>query len=308
MTMKYEYPRICLLTLTIAGLTACGGGGGSGGVGVTVTPFTSWNAVLPGSTIVAPADSQGGAYTWDAGTDKITSVTVGAQQSGGTFTQSFSATTGLAQTVRFQTLSGTDITFTRGPDTFFYLTINSDFWGVESGDGTRYALMADPILAGWEYQSFGVWTTGAGTGAGTYGSASAGSPTPAGSIPTSGTAIYVGYAGGRHVAGDGSYFFTLATLQTSANFATRQLGFQTNFTEQTPNLLTSSLNNNLNMTGTLSYSAGSNQFSGAVSTAGGMTGTAQGRFYGPAAQEIGGTFSVTGPGVQSYGGAFGGVR
>jgi hypothetical protein len=68
------------------------------------------------------------------------------------------------------------------------------------------------------------------------------------------------------------------------------------------------MNGSLNMTGTLNYSPGSNQFSGAVSTAGGMTGTAQGRFFGPAAEEIGGTFSVTGPGVQSYGGAFGGAR
>lgn len=306
--MKNTYPRICLMTLAIAGLTACGGGGGSGGVGVTVTPnFTSWSAVLPGSTVVAPADSQGGTYTWNAGTDKVTGTTVGAQQSGGIFTQSF-ASDGFVQTVRFQTASGTDISFTRGTDMFFVLTINSNFWGIESADGTRYALMADPDLIGWEYQSFGVWTTGAGTGSGTYGSASAGSPTPAGSIPTSGTATYFGYAGGRHVASDGTYYFTLAGMQTSANFAARQLNFATNFTEQTQSLFSSTPNSSLNMTGTLSYAAGSNQFSGAVTTTGGMTGSATGRFYGPAAQEIGGTFSATGPGVQSYGGAFGGAR
>ncbi len=306
--MKPEYPRACLTFLAITGLTACGGGGGgSGGVGVTVTPFTSWSAVAPGSTIAAPADSQEGTYTWNAFTDRVTGTTVNAPSSGSTFTQSF-ALNGLAQTVRFQTTSGTNISFTRGPDTFFYLTINSNFWGVESGDETRYALMADPDLIGWNYQSFGVWTTGAGTGSGTYGSASAGSRTPAGSVPTSGSAVYFGYAGGRHVAGDGSYFFTLASMQTSVNFAARQLSFATNFTEQTPNLFTSTPNNSLNMTGTLNYSAGSNQFHGPVSTAGGMTGTAQGRFYGPAAEEIGGTFSVTGPGVQSYGGAFGGAR
>jgi hypothetical protein len=68
------------------------------------------------------------------------------------------------------------------------------------------------------------------------------------------------------------------------------------------------MNSNLNMSGTLSYVSGSNQFSGAITTTNGMTGSAKGRFYGPSAQEIGGTFSVTGSGVQSYGGAFGGSR
>ena len=310
--MKTDLPRVCLLTLTLAGLTACGGGGGGGGVGVTVTPnFTSWSAVTAGSTVVVAADSQEGTYTWSPipfGTGTVTSVTTGAQQSGAIFTQSFSAATGLAQTVRFQTASGTDISFTRGPDMFFTLSINGDFWGVESADGTKYALMADPILIGWDYQSFGVWTTGAGTGSGTHGMASAGSPTPAGSIPASGTAIYFGYAGGRHVASDGSTYFTLANMQTSANFATRQLTFTTNSTEQTANLITSAPNLSLNMNGSLSYVAGSNQFSGTVTTVGGMTGSAKGRFFGPTAQEIGGTFSVTGSGVQAYGGAFGGAR
>ena len=315
--MKTAYPRLCLTTLAIAGLTACGGGGGGGasaGVGVTVTPnFTSWSAaVLPGSTVVAAGDSQQGTYTWTPpvgpGTGTVTSVTTNAQQSGAIFTESFSASTGLAQTVRFQTASGTDISFTRGVDMFFVLTINSDFWAIESADGTKYALMADPILSGWEYQSFGIWTTGLGTGSGTYGSASVGWPTPAGSIPTSGSATYFGYAGGRHVASDGSSYFTLANMNTTANFATRQLGFTTNSTEQSEFLFGSTPNASLNMAGTLTYVSGSNQFSGPVSTASGMTGTAKGRFYGPVAQEIGGTFSITGGGVQSYGGAFGGAR
>lgn len=313
--MKNAYPRLCLTTLAIAGLTACGGGGGggaSGGVGVTVTPnFTSWSAVLAGSTVVASGDSQQGTYTWTpAGivNGTVTSVTVDAQQSGAIFTESFSASTGLAQTVRFQTASGTDISFTRGADNFFILTINSDFWAIESADGTKYALMADPILNGFEYQSFGIWTTGAGTGSGTHGAASVGAPTPAGSIPTSGIFTYNGVAGGRHVAGNGSSYFTLANMNTTVNFATRQLSFMTSFSEQTPNLVTSAFVPSLDMTGTLSYVSGSNQFSGAVTATNGMTGTAKGRFYGPLAQEIGGTFNVAGPGVQSYGGAFGGAR
>ncbi len=303
--MKTTCPKICLVALAIASLTACGGGGG---ISATATPFTAWTAVAAGSTIVALGDSQGGTYTWNGVTDKITSTTVGAQQSGATFTESFSASTGLVQTVRFQTVSGTDITFTRGYDTFGYLGINSSFWAIVSADSTRYAIMADPVPTGWNYQSFGIWTTGAGAGSGTYGAASVGAPTPAGSIPTSGSANYSGYQVGRSVASDGSYYFTTAAMQTTTNFATRRLSFTTYGTLQTPDLVSSTMNNNLNLSGTLSYTSGSNQFSGAVSTVGGMTGTATGRFYGPAAQEIGGTFSVTGSGLQAFGGAFGGKR
>lgn len=307
-TMKNYYPRVSLMILAIAGLTACGGGGGGGGV--TYTPFTTWSSVAAGSTIVASGDSQQGTYSWNAGTNKITAVSSAAQQAGATFTESFDSS-GVAKTVRFQTASGTDITFTRGVDTFGYLNINTYFWAIISPNlsNQNYAIMADPSQIGWNYQSFGIWTTGAGSGSGTFGAASVGSATAAGSIPTTGTATYNGYAGGRYVASDGSYYYTLAAMTTSANFATRQLSFATPYTEQTPDLVTSSINSSLNMTGTLSYAPGSNQFSGNITTAGAvMSGTATGRFYGPSAQEIGGTFSVTGSGLQSYGGAFGGQR
>ena len=62
------------------------------------------------------------------------------------------------------------------------------------------------------------------------------------------------------------------------------------------------------MTGTLTYEAGSNQFTGPVETTGGMEGTATGLFFGPAAQEIGGTFATRGEGVEAYIGAFGAVQ
>ena len=63
------------------------------------------------------------------------------------------------------------------------------------------------------------------------------------------------------------------------------------------------------MSGSLSYAAGTNSFSGNVSTSGGMNGTASGRFYGPAATEIGGTFiTKAATGVENFGGAFGAKR
>ena len=62
------------------------------------------------------------------------------------------------------------------------------------------------------------------------------------------------------------------------------------------------------MTGELTYEAGSNQFTGPVETTGGMTGMASGVFYGPAAEEIGGTFATQGTGVEAYIGGFGAAQ
>jgi hypothetical protein len=66
------------------------------------------------------------------------------------------------------------------------------------------------------------------------------------------------------------------------------------------------------MTGTLTYSAATNQFSGATTTAGGggvgvLTGTTTGKFYGPTATEIGGTLAVRN-GLEALAGGFGGKR
>jgi hypothetical protein len=73
----------------------------------------------------------------------------------------------------------------------------------------------------------------------------------------------------------------------------------------------------MNMTGTLTYAAGTNSISGTVTTPGGtasgitvsaLSGSINARFYGPTAQEIGGTFGLTGAGLEVYGGSFGGKR
>jgi hypothetical protein len=316
--MKTAYPRVCLASLAIASLTACGTSsnvGGVGGVGVTVKPnFTSWtNSIKPGATLVASGDSQQGTYSYDLATNKITATTVNPQQAGVTFTEIFTMTTPLlAKDVRFQTASGTDIRFIRvNRDNFFdpadFMSFNG-IQGMASEDGTKYLVITKPVF---DYQAYGIWATGAGTTSGTYGAVSVGAPSPISGIPAEGLATFIGSAIGRYLASDGSYFFTAASMSTSANFFTRELTFTTSSTRQVANIVDdnlSNLNNALNMTGTLGLIPGTNQFSGTISTAGGMTGTAKGRFYGPAAQEIGGTFSVTGAGLEAHVGAFGGNK
>ncbi|MCW5620010.1 MAG: transferrin-binding protein-like solute binding protein [Burkholderiales bacterium] len=61
--------------------------------------------------------------------------------------------------------------------------------------------------------------------------------------------------------------------------------------------------------GTLIYAAGTNRFDGAVSSADAqLSGNASGRFYGPAAQEIGGIYHLQGAGLEMMMGSFGGIR
>src|SRR5262249_10480105 len=114
---------------------------------------------------------------------------------------------------------------------------------------------------------------------------------------------------------DGFFFDTYSNMTAAADFGSRSLSFTTTNTITTVNLgFNPAVTNSLNLSGTLTYGAGSNQFSGTVTTAGGgvsdapMSGTAQGFFYGPSATEIGGTFFVTGGGITVYGGGFGGRR
>ena len=289
-------------------LVACGGGGG--GSSAVVQSFTKWSALQPSSTITVSGDSAQGTYSWNSGTNKLTAVTVGTQQSGATFSETLDSS-GAIKSINFTTTAGTNQTFTSPTDTFGYLISNSNVRAAVSADGSRYALAGRAAELGFDYQTFGVWVTGAGTGTGTYGAASFGAATPASSVPTSGTATYTGVTGGRYSASDGTYYFTSSALTSNVDFAARTVSFATSSTNQSANLTTGSFaaNSALNLTGTLTYSAGSNQFTGAVANSGStLSGTATGRFYGPAAQEIGGTFGLTGAGLSAYGGGFGAHR
>lgn len=271
--------------------------------GPTTLGFTSFGAIKPSTTTVISGDSAQGTYSWDKSTDKITAVTSGAQQSGAAFTLTRDSNN-LPKSVNFTTASGTNLTFTSPTDTLSVLSANPNVAVAVSQDGTKYALAGGGGV-GWDYQTFGVWVTGAGTGSGTYGAASFGAATAAGSIPTSDSATYIGSTGGRSVAADGTYFFTTSDLTSNVNFAARTVSFATANTVQSKDLISFVPNSALNLTGALAYSAGSNQFTGAVTNGSTLTGTATGRFYGPAAQEIGGTFGVTGAGITAYGGGFG---
>jgi hypothetical protein len=64
----------------------------------------------------------------------------------------------------------------------------------------------------------------------------------------------------------------------------------------------------LDITGTLTYNAGSNQFTSLTpitAPRNSLSGNATGRFYSPTAQEMGGVYSLTGQNGSALVGAFG---
>ncbi len=143
------------------------------------------------------------------------------------------------------------------------------------------------------------WTTG------TYerGYAIAGFETTGSAIPTSNTATFTGRGAGIYYDDSGSnnvprYF----KLEAIVDFSDRDITFDT-----TETCTSSGFNNcgsgshHLNMTGTLYYDANTNDLASMANgiettgTVGGskLTGDANARFYGPNAEELGGTFSVS---------------
>jgi hypothetical protein len=171
------------------------------------------------------------------------------------------------------------------------------------------ALLANPQSSAWDYQSFGVWN-GIGDFADGIVGASFGAATPGSAVPTSGTATFSGKLAGLYVSAAGQGSMAAAELNVNANFTTRTLGFASTGTVTSRDFASKTAAPNLNLSGTLTYSPASNTFTGTLTNAGGtMSGASKGQFYGPAAQELGGVFTLkAAAGVETFAGAYGGKR
>jgi hypothetical protein len=159
----------------------------------------------------------------------------------------------------------------------------------------------------WEYQSFGVWDLPA---QGTISALSFGAATPPSAVPTTGSATFNGKLGGLYVSPSGQGSVASATVVVNADFSQRSLNFASSGTTLTRDFGSKTAAPNLNLNGTLAYAPGTNSFSGTLTNAGGtISGTSNGRFYGPAAQELGGVFTLKSPtGSETFTGAYGGKR
>jgi hypothetical protein len=180
-----------------------------------------------------------------------------------------------------------------------------------------------PASQGWTYQTLGGWENATLGLQLNEGVASIGVATVGATLPVVGTATYTGIAQSVIVDPVGDTFSASATMNATADFGTRAVAFSTTGSQAAQvNLVTGAIGPviatpGIDMTGTLNYAAGSNAFTGAITTTSAMTGTATGRFYGPgiaaatgtkaigSPPEIGGVYKASGGGTSMIG-AFGG--
>ena len=299
--------RLILAFLSLAVLGACGGGSD----GVRPVEFTSFSAVKPGQTVTASGISQTQSVTQDS-SGVVTAKQVNSPDSNAS---SANLTYGAGLPL---TLTGLDIATPQSnlswKDGRGSQTVSCGAQTcTAAGEGAAGVTINALGSVAWNYQTFGYWLQNSSLGANVAGAISIGNPTPVGGIPVSGTATYIGLSGGFYVDSSGVLNEQAAVMSAGVDFGQRTISFATTGTMSRPWGSTAALVPAplLNIAGPLNYAAGTNQFTGAVTTTT-MTGTAVGRFYGPGAQEIGGTYSMTNPNPsntdESMIGGFGGKK
>jgi len=297
---------LLLASTAVLTLSSCGGGGGGSSSSLTQITFSDWNSITKPSQVNLEGIATDVSYSTDAGVTKITSVTNHGVDSTATASIDYRSDNTISK-INFVT-NNANVTFNEnGTDTIG--DSGNVVYGYDAA-GTKFVIASDPLNAGnnWNYQTFGIWETGRGTGSGTAGAISVGVATAGSSIPTSGSATYSGHFGGASSDVNGVDVITTGGASVVADFANRSLAFSTTGSKYVSPIASSPSwinKSSLDMSGTLTYSAATNSFSGSVSDSFIGSGTANGKFYGPNAEEIGGVFSLTGAGTRIHAGAFG---
>jgi hypothetical protein len=302
-----------LLCCTIV-LASCAGGGNGSALQVerSTVAFTSFGDLQADKNVLAAGVSQSATLTMDIPSELVTNSVIDA-----TDTATTQLTLGYDSSVNLDSVTVKSATTNLNWSTASGDSISDTgvTYDVISADGLSTVGLGDAVDAwvNWNYQTFGVWqsTTVVGpTATIKMGAISAGNLSPVSGIPTSGGAIYAGVTSGVYVDAAGVLYSYNASLASNADFLNKTLSFDTIGTmiaNASSGVVTSTPGLNLN--GTMTYGAGSSQFSGGLDSADlSLSGTAVGNFYGPMADEIGGTYALTGTGTETMIGGFGARR
>jgi hypothetical protein len=309
--------RLAAVFLIVGGLLAACNGNGGNSNNMTPVAFTSFNAVQNGQAMTANGVSQSANI---AGSSTQTTLgIVDRVNSSGQFTYTGIGSATPVLTAFGFTAPGTSVSWSGSTvDCATFAPVCT----ASSSNATGKVVNALDSSLVWNYQTYGYWLVTTSLTSTVVGAMSFGSPTPVLSMPVSGSGAYNGRSGGVYVDQTGNLFTFSGTMNSTVNFGTQAIQFNSFVSQVTPVpggvgiAPTPAL---LNINASLSYVPGTNQFSGPVTAAGqgaGLNGTLNGTFYGPQAQEIGGTFSLNAipspppgpPSKEAMVGGFGGKR
>ena len=274
-------------------LAACGGGGGNGGGAVRFVSFSQLAGAGGGSPFNGTIEMQGQAV----------SAVIMANPGTARTTYRLGTPVSESAAVRIRVENGTLVSFDlRGQ------RLNENFPTADI-----MANIMDPTAAGYEYQTFGWWSAEPGTTSRSWSAASFGRRTEAANLPNS-QATYAAQSVGMLVD-HGSTFSTTSTINIStADYANVTVSStNTMRTEILPDGTTRPATGDSRLdftgTGTVTGSGFEANISDTHRVPSGdvRTGKAVGWFYGPDAEEVGGTFHLERFG-SSHIGAFGGKK
>ena len=182
--------------------------------------------------------------------------------------------------------------------------------GVTTADEIDDALIIDREAANqrFKYQTFGVWLMGAEpgrAGSGSFGAGVYGEPTSTNNVPSSGTATYSGASIGGGWDDDETYYATTSEISVTTDFRTATITSSNTHRQNLANDVIAAVPElNFSGTGNVTGAGFNADINGMEIT----NGKAYGHFYGPNAEEVGGTFGAELMGNGFYVGSFGAAQ
>ncbi|MFN2646073.1 MAG: hypothetical protein ABR570_13870, partial [Burkholderiales bacterium] len=202
----------------------CGGGGGGGTntLGNPPAQFTSAQQVQPGQSVVMTGITRSHTLTGSPAVtsaavnsaDTNTSVQVTAGNTAGAALSSFGAVSFPTAQANQSWTSADSPACSAGTCAF-------------SNASSDLVIVAINPSVNFNYQTFGIWDRDLSSTALQVGGFSAGAPTPASAVPTTGAATFNGASLGFYVDPSGVLFTTSASMTANANFGTRNIAFST---------------------------------------------------------------------------------
>ena len=286
--MRIGNHKVILSSVLALSLTACGGGSGGSASGIASTPTppppTPGPTPTPTAIISAANSSQqfagkGATVTYPGGTGQASVATADSQQ----------------LKVRYDAASRTYEVQLPSSQTWQVISLDPNIQPNSTqyktnGSEKIYLSLIESGATGYKYSALALWSD---PQAGLYGGLAFGIPTPAGGVPTTGTATYAGQISGRTTE---TFYDWLAKtsfpgsveggISLSFNFGAGSLSGSIS-----PVIYGLSKNSlgTLSFTNTV-YSAGSTVFSGQFGTNLSGLNAFSGQFTGPQAQELIGSF------------------